>query len=216
MEYGNGTIGDMGIHMFDMVRWFMDLGWPKRVSSFGGIRVFKGGSSNISDDQTAMFEFDNLEIVWNHRRFGAQPDPNYVWGAILYGEQGTLKASVMSYDFIPAAKGAQPIHKDVTYELEQYPIDKTEPRLEKHVAPAIRGHMKDLLANMVTRGKPVADIEQGYISSTSCILANLSMQLGRTLQWDAQKGMVVGDEEANRLLRRPYRKPWVHPEVKTV
>jgi predicted dehydrogenase len=216
MEYGNGTIGDMGIHMFDMVRWFMDLGWPKRVSSFGGIRVFKGGSSNISDDQTAMFEFDNLEVVWNHRRFGVQPDPNYVWGAILYGEKGTLKASVMSYDFIPAAKGEKPIHKDVAYELDKYPVDKTEPRLEQHVAPAIRGHMKDLLANIATRGKPVADIEQGYISSTSCILANLSMQLGRTLQWDAQKGMVVGDEEANRLLRRPYRKPWVHPEVKSV
>jgi predicted dehydrogenase len=216
MAYGNGTIGDMGIHMLDMVRWFMDLGWPKRISSFGGIRVLKGGKSDISDDQTSMFEFDNLTVVWRHRRFGSQPDPNYNWGAILYGDQGTLKAGVMGYDFIPPGRGATPVHKDVTYELEQYPIDNTEPRLEKHVAPAIRGHMKDLLANMVTRGKPVADIEQGYISSACCILANLSTQLGRTLQWDAQKGLVVGDEEANRLLRRPYRKPWVHPEVKTV
>jgi hypothetical protein len=76
--------------------------------------------------------------------------------------------------------------------------------------------MKDLLANIATRGKPVADIEQGYISSSCCILANMSMQLGRTLQWDAQRAVVVGDEEANRLLRRPYRAPWVHPEVKTV
>ncbi len=39
MEYGNGIIGDMGIHMFDMVRWMMDLGWPKRISSSGGILV---------------------------------------------------------------------------------------------------------------------------------------------------------------------------------
>jgi predicted dehydrogenase len=216
MAYGNGTIGDMGVHMLDMVRWFMDLGWPKRVSSFGGIRVLKGSKSDISDDQTAMFEFDNLTMVWRHRRFGAQPDPDYNWGAILYGDQGTLKAGVMSYDFIPAGRTAQKIHKDVTYELEQYPVDQTEPRLEKHVAPAIRGHMKDLLANIATRGKPVADIEQGYISSACCILANISMQLGRTLVWDAQKGAVVGDEEASQLLRRPYRKPWVHPEVKTV
>ena len=216
MAYGNGTIGDMGIHMFDMVRWFMDLGWPKRISSFGGIRVLKGGKSDISDDQTSMFEFDNLTVVWRHRRFGAQPDPAYNWGAILYGDQGTLKAGVMGYDFIPSGRGATPIHKDVTYELEQYPIDNTEPRLEKHVAPAIRGHMKDLLANIATRGKPVADIEQGYISSACCIMANMSTQLGRTLQWDAAKGMIVGDEEANRLMRRPYRKPWVHPEVKTV
>ncbi|HUG91634.1 MAG TPA: hypothetical protein VML55_12410 [Planctomycetaceae bacterium] len=55
---------------------------------------------------------------------------------------------------------------------------------------------------------------QGHISTASCILANLSMSLGLTLQWDAEKERVVGDEEANRLLRRPYREPWVHPEAK--
>ena len=67
-----------------------------------------------------------------------------------------------------------------------------------------------------SRGKPVADIEQGHISTASCILANLSMQLGRTLTWDAAKHQVVGDDEANKLLRRPYRNPWVHPEPKSV
>src|SRR5262249_23713809 len=142
MEYGNGTIGDMGVHMLDMVRWFMDLRWPSRISSFGGLRVLKGGKSNIADEQTAMFEYDGLTIAWQHRRFGPSPDPNYPWGATLYGEKGTLKAGVMGYDFIPAEKGAPSIHRDVTYELEQYPEDKTEPRLEKHVAPAIRAHMK--------------------------------------------------------------------------
>jgi predicted dehydrogenase len=213
MEYGNGTIGDMGIHMFDMVRWFLDLGWPSRISSFGGLRILKGGKSNIADTQTAMFEFDNLDVVWQHRRFGPSADPAYSWGATLYGDQGTLKAGVMGYDYIPAARNAAPVHKDVTYELEQYPEDKTEPRLEKHVAPAIRGHMIDLMKKMGTREKPVADIEEGFISSSCCILANMSMQLGRTLQWDSARQKVVGDEEANRLLRRPYRKPWVHPEA---
>jgi hypothetical protein len=155
-------------------------------------------------------------VVWEHRRFGAPPDPAYTWGANLYGDKGTLKAGVMGYDFTPVGRGAQTVHKDVKYELEEYPIDKTEPRLEKHVAPAIRGHMKNLLAAMKSREKPVSDIEEGYISSSCCILANLSLKLGRTLTWDAQKNRVVGDEEANTLLRRPYRKPWVHPETGTV
>ena len=118
----------------------------------------------------------------------------------------------MGYDFMPSGKNGQPVHEDVTYELEQFPEDKTEKDLEKHVAPAIRGHMKDLLACIESREKPVADIEQGYISTTACILANLSMKLGRSLPWDHAKGAVVGDDEANRLLRRPYRAPWVHPE----
>jgi predicted dehydrogenase len=216
MENGNGTIGDMGIHMFDMVRWMMDLAWPARISSTGGLLVNKGGFSNAPDTQTATFEYDDLTVVWQHRRWGAPPDPKYTWAATFYGDRGTLKAGVMGYDYIPIGKGIQPIHKDVEYELEKYPEDKTEPRLEKHVAPAIRGHMKDLLSARAARRKPVADIEEGHISSSCCIMANLSLQLGRTLQWDPKLGRVVGDEEANRMLRRPYRKPWIHPEVDRV
>jgi hypothetical protein len=83
--------------------------------------------------------------------------------------------------------------------------------LEKHVAPAIRGHMRDLLSAMERRTKPVADIEQGYISSASCILANIAMEVGRTLHWNPMAQRVEGDEEANRLLSRPYRAPWKHP-----
>ena len=71
--------------------------------------------------------------------------------------------------------------------------------------------MQDFLAAIASRGKPVADIEQGYISTASCILANISMDLGRTLAWDSQAQRVIGDDEANRRLTRPYRKPWVHP-----
>ncbi len=211
MEYGNGIMGDMCVHMFDMVRWMLDLGWPKRISSEGGILVDRASKANISDTQTATFEYDDLQVIWQHRTWGGAPDPKYPWGATIYGDKGTLKAGVMGYDFIPAGKG-ESIHKDVTYELEQYPIDKTEPELEKHVAPAIRGHMKDLLAAIDNRSKPVADIEQGYISSASCIMANMSMKLGRSLTWDPVKNQIIGDAEANRLLRRPYRAPWVHPE----
>jgi predicted dehydrogenase len=213
MEYCNGIVGDMCIHMFDMVRWMLGLGWPKRISSSGGILVQKEAKANTTDTQTASFEYDDLKVVWQHRTWGAPPDPKYPWAAIFYGDKGTLKVSVNGYDFIPEGKGVDPVHRDVTYELEQYPEDKTEPRLEKHVAPAIRYHMKDFLAAIDSRAKPVADIEQGYISTASCILANNALKLGRTLTWDPQKRHVVNDDEANRLLRRPYRKPWVHPEL---
>lgn len=210
-EYGNGIIGDMCIHMLDMVRWMMDLGWPKRVSSSGGILVDKSSKSNIPDTQTATFDYGDVSVVWTHRTWGHPPDPKYPWGATLYGEKGTLKVSVHSYDFVPLGDG-QPVHRDVVYELDRYPEDRTEKDLEQHVAPAIRHHMKDFLQAIASRGRPVADIEEGHISTASCILANIAFRLGRTLTWDAQRQRVVGDEEANRLLRRPYRAPWVHPE----
>ncbi len=215
MEYGNGIVGDMCIHMFDMTRWMMNLGWPTRISSSGGIFEDKTSKANITDTQTATFEYPDLRIVWQHRSWGTAPDPDYPWAATFYGDKGTLKASVYGYDFIPES-GGKKIHRDVTYELEHFPEDKTEKDLEKQCAPAIRHHMQDFLAAIDARTKPVADIEQGYISTTSCILANLSMQLGRTLNWDAVAQRVKDDDEANRLLRRPYRSPWVHPEVDQV
>jgi predicted dehydrogenase len=209
-EYGNGILGDMCIHMLDMTRWMLELGWPKRISSTGGILVDKASKATIPDTQTATFDFGDLNVVWQHRTWGESADPKYPWGATFYGDKGTLKASVMGYDFIPQG-GGQSIHKDVTYELEQFPEDKTEKDLEKQCAPAIRGHMKDLLSAIESRGRPVADIEEGYISTSSCILANLALKLGRTLTWDGKEGRVIGDDEANRLLTRPYRAPWVHP-----
>jgi predicted dehydrogenase len=213
-EYGNGILGDMCIHMLDMVRWMLGLGWPRRIGSTGGILVDKESKANVPDTQTATFDFGDLDVVWEHRTWGQEVDPNYPWGATIYGDKGTLKLSVYSYDFIPFG-GGTPIHKEVAYELEQYPEDKTEKDLERHVAPAIRRHMLDFLAAIQSRGKPVADIEEGHISTASCILANLALQLGRTLTWDAEKGRVRDDDEANRLLRRPYRQPWIHPEVET-
>ena len=202
MEYGNGIVGDMCIHMFDMARWMLDLGWPKRIGSSGGIFMDRGSKANISDTQTATFEYGDLNMVWQHRSWGDPPDPKYPWGATFYGDRGTLKASVYSYDFQPL-DGSKPVHRDVTYEFEQYPEDKTEKDLERHVAPAIRRHMLDLLAAIASRGKPVADIEEGYISTASSILANLAMRLGRTLTWDGAAGRVAGDDEAEPSLALP-------------
>lgn len=212
MEYGNGIIGDMCIHMLDMVRWMLDLGWPKRIYSTGGIYVDKESKANISDTQIATFDFGELKVVWTHRTWGESVDPKYPWSATFYGDKGTLKASVFSYDYTPIG-GGSPMHGEPLYEYEKYPEDKTEKDLERHCASAIRWHMQDFLRAIAKRSKPVADIEQGCISSISCILANISMQLGgRTLEWNPEKNMVNGDEEANRLLRRPYRSPWIHPE----
>src|SRR5437899_3607604 len=170
MEYGNGIVGDMCIHMLDMVRWMLDLGWPTKVSSTGGILVDKKSKANISDTQTATFDFGELQVVWQHRTWGEAPDPKYPWAAVFYGDKGTLKASVMGYDFIPMGVGPG-VHRDVTYELEKYPEDKNEDDLEKHVAPAIRVHMKNLLSAIANRSKLVADIEQGEISIASCVVA---------------------------------------------
>jgi predicted dehydrogenase len=214
-EYGNGIVGDMCVHMLDMVRWMLDLGWPTRISSSGGIYVQKSAKSNISDTQTATFEYPEFNVVWQHRTWGAPADPAYPWAATIYGDRGTLKADVHKYEFFPAGRQQASISGKAQQE-EGFPEDDTEKDLERHAAMANRWHQKDFLKAIASRGKPVADIEQGYISSASCILANISDQVGRTLTWDPKKQQVTGDEGANKLLRRPYRTPWEHPDPETV
>jgi predicted dehydrogenase len=216
MEYGNGIIGDMGVHMLDMVRWMLDLRWPKTISSSGGILIDKESKSNISDTQIATFDFGHLQVVWNHRTWGSPVDPEYSWAGFIYGDQGTLKADVYKYDFIPRSRGGEKAHGDALYEYDKYPEDKTERDLERHVAAPMRRHYRNFLDAIDSRGRPVCDIEEGYITASSCIMANIACKLGRTLAWDPEKGRLVDDDEANNLLRRTYRKPWVHPDPQNV
>ncbi|MEO6723322.1 MAG: Gfo/Idh/MocA family oxidoreductase [Ferruginibacter sp.] len=216
MEYGNGITGDMCVHMFDSVRWMLQLGWPKRISSTGGIYVQKEGKSNISDTQSTIFEYDELNCVWQHRTWGTAADADYPWSFIIYGDKGTLKASTMQCDFIPQDSNGKKIHKDVVYEKEKYPEDLTEKDIELNAAPATRLHMIDFLKSIKDGSKPIADIEQGHISTASCIIANMSMKLGRPLIYDPKERKIINDAEANALLQRPYRQPWIHPDPSNV
>lgn len=212
-EYGNGIVGDMCVHMFDTARWMLGLGWPRRISSSGGIFVQKDGKSNITDTQSAVFEYEDFNCNWQHRTWGVPTDPDYPWALFIHGEKGVLKASTMRADFIPHDKNAKPIHFDCFFEKEKFPEDLTEKDIELNAAPATRRHMLDWLAAVENRSRPVADIEHGHISTASCILANIAMNAGRSLNYDPKKRVVTGDEEATRLLRRDYRAPWQHPAV---
>jgi hypothetical protein len=69
-------------------------------------------------------------------------------------------------------------------------------------------HAQQFLDCVRTRQRPVADVEDGHQVATACHLANISMQVGRKLTWDAEKEEIVGDREAAAKLVRPYRKPW--------
>jgi len=210
-EFSNGQTGDLCVHFFDAIRYFLDLGWPRYIAASGGILLRDANSSvNVPDTQTAVFDFEKLQVVWNQKSWGPAPDEKYPWGATLYGDKGTLKLSVHSYDFIPNGDGS-PVHGDFVDESDKHPEDKQHKETEVFAAPATRRHFENFLAARRDHSKPVADIEEGHISSACCILANLSMELGRGLRWDASAERIADDEEANTKLARQYRGDWIHP-----
>ena len=191
-EFSNGQMGDLCVHFFDVVRYFLELGWPTSIAASGGSLMRSPNSKvNTADTQTAIFDYGDVKVVWTQRNWGADPDPKYPWGATLYGDKGTLKLSVHSYDFIPNGKGT-PVHADFLDEREKFPQDTEHKETEIFAAPATRRHMKNFLEARRESKRPVSDIEQGFISTSCCILANLSMELGRSLKWDEKAGRVVG------------------------
>ena len=215
-EYGNGILGDMCIHMLDTVRWMLDLGWPKRISSAGGILVDKDSKANIPDTQTATFDFGDLTVVWEHRTWGSTPDPKYPWGLTIYGDKGTLKASVMSYDFTPERRRrADPPRRHLRTRPVPRGQDREGPRETRrpghsrpHEGPArlhrLAAASRWPISSKATSPRPPASWPTWRSNSAAAST------------WDAANGRVVNDDEANARLARPYRSPWVHPEVGSV
>lgn len=204
-EFSNGILGDMGVHMLDAVRWTLGLRYPRRISSTGGTFVVRGGRPNISDTQTVTYDYPEQTVIWEHRAYGRPDREGEGWGIDFHGERGTLALNLDWWEFRPHGKG-KPVREEARREKVE------DERIERAVvAPAGRAHMRDFLECVRKRGRPIADIEEGHISTALCVLGNVSQRVGRSLTWDAEKERAVGDEEANRLLRREYRKPWVYP-----
>jgi hypothetical protein len=94
-------------------------------------------------------------------------------------------------------------------ELDQFPNDQTMLDWERPLAAITRYHMRDFIAAIEAGARPAADIEEAHISTSTCVLANTALKLGRALNWDSHH--VIGDAEANAMMARPYRAPWAHP-----
>ncbi len=207
MAYGNGIVGDMCVHMLDLTRWMLDLGWPLEVSSHGGIYVQTAADATITDTQQVVFAYAGLNCVWQHRSWGKAVDPEFPWAMTIYGDRGTLQADIHKYVFTP--HGGEAVRMDVTYEREEYPEDVTEKDIELHAAPATRAHLTDFLAAIAEGKRPVADIEEGYISTAACILGNLALVAGQPLRYDPETREITAG--FGELLARPYRPPYQRP-----
>ena len=218
MEFGNGPIGNLGVHMLDKVRWLLGLGWPASIHSTGGIYVEKASFSNISDTQRSVFRYPDLDVSWEHRMWGASPIPprhwSDQWGARFIGKNGTLNLTMLEYSFTPTGGGPREgFHMlSKTGDLENVDLSRDGQAYKE----TENRHVLDFMHARETRGRPIADIEEGHISSACCELANLSLQLGRPVAYDPKTRTIPGDAEATRLLARTYRAPWVHPDPATV
>jgi predicted dehydrogenase len=199
LDYANGQLGDWGIHWMDQILWWTEETAPKTVSSTGG-RFIKRDNTTAPDTQVATFTFDSFVATWEHRFYAGNPAEKHNLGCYFYGTEGTFHMGWLDgWTFYPSNDKKAPIHQ--------------APELHKPDDQNIRELFANFLECIKSGQRPVCDIEIGHRSTTMSLLAMLSLKLGRSVNWDGSSQTVVGDESANRLLRREYRTPWVYPEI---
>ncbi len=208
LDYANGTLGDWAIHWFDQVLWITDEKAPKKVFALGG-RPIKGPpvltpneqTTDAPDHQLANFEFEKFNLTWESRQFaGHNGEKGDNAGANFYGTKGVFQVGWRGgWTFFPANASDPVLHEDA--------------KLNQPDGQNIRELWADFLDAIRTGRRPVADIEEGHRSTNCSLLAVISMKVGRSLAWDAAKETIIGDPEANILLRRAYRKGWEYPQA---
>jgi predicted dehydrogenase len=205
LDFGNGQLGDWGVHWLDQVLAWTDEPYPKRVYSTGG-RAIKGKpvlnekeqTTDAPDHQVAVYEFDSFTCVWEHRQFADNTAEKHQIGAYFYGTKGTLHIGWRDgWTFHPANSKEKQVHEDS--------------QLQEPDGHNIKLLWADFLQALDGGNAPVAGIERAHRSSVLPLLGMLSWRLGRSVRWDGAKEEIVADPEANALLSRPYRAPWIYP-----
>jgi predicted dehydrogenase len=184
MDYGGGAVTDNGVHMFSVVSWAMGTDHTGPVTIEAAGRQAPHNLYDVPVDLRVRYQFADpaFTMIWEQPGSGAL-DLDFI------GTEATLSGF---WDF-RVTRGRADLS----------PIRSNEIHLERSDS-----HSGNWLECIATRRRPVMDVEIGHRATTWSHLGNIAYRLGRKVHWDPAAEHFVGDEEANRLLKNPYREPW--------
>jgi predicted dehydrogenase len=210
---GNGDTGNQGPHQFDIARWGLNKNeHPVRIASTGGIFGIDPNecSQETPNTQTSLFTYQDgkiLEFETRGRYTNSESSLNIRIGNMFYGTEGYMEINGSTWKafrqrekepFAGSSKGSSETPEDPTF--------MAAPGGTKHYAnfiDAVRsGNNNDLHCEVL----------EGVVSSDLPIMANIAYRLKRQLTFDGGKEHFVNDQEANKMLTRNYRMPYVVPE----
>jgi predicted dehydrogenase len=213
-DYGNGDMGNQGVHEMDVARWGLGVALPTKISSIGGHFMFDD-DQETPNNQITVFEFPNPEgggekkkiLQFEVRHWMSNPEGtldkkvNYkdgymtsssnTVGNLFYGSKGYMSKNVSEWQTFMGK--------------ERKPGDSGR-GLGNHY----QNFVDAIRANDQSLAK--ADIKEGFYSCALIHLGNISYRLGRTLEFDPVKMKFINDPEADAMLTKEYRKPFVVPD----
>ena len=199
-NYGNGDVGNQGIHETDLCMWGLGVtSLPERVTSMGG-KFLWDDCKEVPEIQTSIYHYPKQKkmIQFEVRNWCTNLEDGAGVGNIFYGDKGYMV--IKGYD---------------TYET--YLGEKREKGPFKTTTGELSLHFKNWFEAIRARDMSIqhGPVQSGQLSSSLAHMGNISYRLGRQLEFDpvAERFIGEGETEANSMLSRDYRAPYLLPEI---
>lgn len=190
-HWGNGEMGNNGIHSLDILRWGLQVEYPQRIT-YNGNRYWHADKQETPDTGTAVFDFGKSGMEWVQSSSFPRASEKPLAECLFYGENGTFAISSNTwtiYDFkgVEIGKGKGPNTGDGT-------------------------HMGNFLDTIRGKAKLNSPIEEGQKSTMLCHLANIAYRTNTVVKVDQKTGKLIDNPAGEKLWKREYRKGW-EPKV---
>jgi len=202
-DYSGGILTDWGTHLMDVVHWAMEVDAPRTIMATGGKYVLND-NRETPDTLEVMYQYpasavSGKEFVarFSNRVANGHGPDGHSYGIQFYGTDGTLFIDRGGYTMWPEASHLGP---------ERF---NSESVISSGGSAQHYPHVLNFLDCLKSRQKPNSDVETMHRSTSAGLLGAIAYKLGRKLTWDAEQEQFPGDAEANKLLTKEYRKPWV-------
>jgi len=186
-DYAGGKITDWGTHLIDILHWGMGVDAPLAVSASGGKYVIPD-NRETPDTMEAVFDCPGFTLVYSYRGANGYPMDGHDYGMQFHGTKGTLFIDRSGFKVTP--------DEDQCEAISSGGSPQNEP------------NVRNFLDCVKSRARPTCDVEITHRSTTASHLGNIALLTGRKIHWDRDNERIINDEDANRLLCKPYRAPW--------
>ncbi len=206
-DYGNGDVGNQGIHETDLCMWGLDVGLPTQITSMGG-KFLWDDSKEVPEVLTSIYNYpeENKIIQFEVRPWCTNTEEGVTVGNIFYGDKGILV--VDGYDKYKTYLG-----KDRTPGKSGEDGGESGTGMDRGLG-GTDGHFANFIEAVRKRDKSILNgpVETAHLASGLAHLGNIAYRTGRVLNFDPVKEKFINDAEADKYLTRNYRKGFEVPD----
>ena len=187
-DYGGGIITDQGVHIADLVRWYLGAKEPTRCSAAAQwVRVPTPNPEQPADTFAITWTYDKFVMTYANT-FIPEAGYNADHGVYFYGTTGALHVNRTSYAARPLPRRAptnQPQNAAPAFELQE----KSFPYVG---GPSDKAHARNFLDCVKSREKPITDVNEGFSSTLPLLLGVLAVKTGKQYAWNGKSAVACG------------------------